>query len=310
MSTESLAIGVDIGGTKIAFALVDAGGRVLESLRAPTNAPDGPDAVMDTVATGIQTLQVAAGERPVTGAGIGCPGHVDAATGIARGAVNLGWTEVALRDGVAARLDTQLPLYTENDVRAAAVGEMRFGVARGVRDLIFLGVGTGLGGAAVSDGRLVRGGAGLAMEVGQIVRFPDWPGDENVRLYEHLVSGGGLVTLAGLLRGDHPSTALPPDASTHAILTAAEAGDPLALAAVRALGDWLGRSVVWAAAVLNPALVVIGGGLGVAAGRWLVPAVEDAIRTYSWGPVAESTRVAVSALDDPALGAASLVWQG
>src|SRR3990172_4196332 len=117
MAAGQLALGVDIGGTKIAFALVDETGLVHDSLRAPTLPAEGPDAVMDRIAGGIRTLRERAA-LPVAGAGIGCPGHVDPAAGMARSAVNLAWRDVPLIDGLHARLGDELPLWLQNDGKA------------------------------------------------------------------------------------------------------------------------------------------------------------------------------------------------
>lgn len=307
-SPGQLAIGVDIGGTKIAFALVDHQGNIQQTLRLPTPAAAGADAVIAAIIQGIEHLRAGSVEAEIVGIGIGCPGHVDAAAGIVRYAVNLNWDEVPVRELVAARLPGRLPVVIENDVRAAALGEMRYGAARGARNLAYLALGTGLGAAAVVDGHLFYGAAHFAMEAGQIRRLPEWPfGDEVVTL-EHILSGPGLVMLARWLRPQYPGSALLESATTYDVIDAAAAGDPLALAAVHTQGEWLGRAVVWIASILNPELVVIGGGAGQAACQWLLPAVESAIRTHCSPPLVAMIEVKCSTLNDPSLGAASLVW--
>lgn len=302
------AIGVDVGGTKIAFALVDQQGNIHQSLRRPTQAESGADAVMAAVVQGIEHLRAASPGADIAGVGIGCPGHVDSAGGVVRYAVNLNWDEVPLRDGIVARLAVPLPVFIENDVRAAALGEMRYGVARGVRDLAYLALGTGLGAAAVVDGRLLRGANSFAMEAGQITRLPEWPFGAEVVTLEHILSGPGLVMLARWLRPQYPDNHLPEAATTYDVIDMAGAGDPLALAAVQMQGEWLGRAAVWITSILNPELLIIGGGAGQAASQWLLPAVESAIRVHCSPPLIATIQVKCSALNDPSLGAASLVW--
>lgn len=158
MASENLAIGVDIGGTKIALALVDRSGAVLAERRLPMR-PDDATTTLDEIAGAIEALRAGA-PGLLAGIGIGCPGHVDPVQGIVHYAVNLGWTGVALRDGIRQRLADDLPVWVHKDTNAAALGELYFGAARGARDFIYLAIGTGLGGAAVVNGALATGRCG------------------------------------------------------------------------------------------------------------------------------------------------------
>ena len=296
----TLAIGVDVGGTKIATALVAADGTVLASRRTATPVMQGAEAIAQTIADEVVALQALAGDQPLLGVGVGCPGHVDA--GVIRYAVNLNWRDVPLQNLLAARLE--LPVIVANDVNTAALGEMAFGVAQGVQDFAYLAVGTGLGGAAVVGGRLLNGASGFAMELGQINALV---GDD---LLEVFTSGGGLPTVVGSLRAEYPHSQLPqnPTLTTHTIITAAQNNDPLAVAALEQLAFWLGRMAIWLGAVLNPSLLVIGGGMGHALYDWLMPTLQSYIQKHSAPPVCEALRLARSSLDDPALGAAALIF--
>ncbi|NLX11132.1 MAG: ROK family protein [Chloroflexi bacterium] len=312
MMPEPLAVGVDVGGTKIAFALVSAAGEALITHRVPTQPEDGPVAVLERIAAGIAHL-LEQTDQPVAGVGLGCPGHIDPASGMARNVVNLGWREVPLRDGVRVRLTADLPVYLDNDANASALGEYYFGAARGCRDFVYLAVGTGLGGAAVVDGSVVHGANANAMEVGHM------PLDSNGRLcgcglrgcVERYVSGVGL--LAGL-EEHRPAFPYSPlaqlaEPSTAAILEAAQGGDPLARTILSEAGQWLGRAMAVCASLFNPALFVIGGGLGHAAADYLVRPAEQMLYARILPASAEQLRVVRSQITISAVGAACLVWQ-
>src|SRR5690348_13538799 len=134
------AIGVDLGATKIASALVDPSGRVLHARQTPTRASDGAALVCDRIAGEVRALL---GESPgdVVGIGIGSPGFVDSDRGVVRSAVNLGWTQLPLADEIRRRLDG-LPVFVENDANVIALGEGAFGAAAGSRHYVLLTIGS------------------------------------------------------------------------------------------------------------------------------------------------------------------------
>ena len=309
--TESLAAGVDLGGTKIAFALVDREGAVLDVQRTPTLASEGPAAVLDRIAAGIHALLDEA-RRPVAGVGIGSPGHLDPVAGVVHNAVNLGWQGVRVYDELRRRLPPGLPLYLQKDTNASAVGEMLFGAARGVRDFVYLAAGTGLGGAAVTGGRLITGAANNAMEVGHLSLDPDGRlcGCGTRGCAETVVSGLGLLAGVRERGAEFPDSPLSgaPDVTTQAILAAATNGDPLALAVLDDAGRALGEVMAACACLFNPALIVVGGGMGRAAARWLLPVAEREMRRRVFPPAVEGLRIAESEITISAMGAACLVW--
>src|SRR5215207_898958 len=120
---DRLAIGVDIGGTKIAFALVTERGEVLAQHRLPSAPSEGAEAIFDRVAEGVRWLLKDA-RQPVAGVGVGCPGHLNPVTGVVYAASNLGWLNVPLKDGIARRLPPDIRLYVRKDGDAEALGEM------------------------------------------------------------------------------------------------------------------------------------------------------------------------------------------
>ena len=157
---DDIVVGVDLGGTKVQVALVRADGHVLASERRATGADRGPDAVIATIADAVNDMVRDRRGHRVAGIGVGVAGQVDPEEGIVRFAPNLKWRDVPLRDRLS--LATSLPVRVLNDVQAATYGEWAFGAGRGVRDLVCLFVGTGVGGGAVVAGRLASGAAGRA----------------------------------------------------------------------------------------------------------------------------------------------------
>lgn len=286
------AIGIDIGGTKIAFALVNPAGEVIKEHRLPTLAADGVDAVIRQIITGIEQLD--AGE--VIGCGIGCPGHIDAQAGIVKYAANLGWQNVPLLD----LINLEMPLRLENDAVTALMGEIAFGAAKGVKNAALLSIGTGLGASAMADGNILHGAAHFAMEFGQL-KFKG-------HTLEQTASGTGLQNLAQWLRDDYPQTTLHADADTSTILAAARQHEPLAEAALNAMIADIVNAALWTCSILNPSRVIIGGGMGQAIAAELLPVLEDAIKQHASPPVQESVTFQMAEVTQTAVGAAALFF--
>ncbi len=308
---DSLALGVDIGGTKVACALVDSAGHVLAEHRVPTNPDGGTDALLDRIAAAIQhRLDGAPGQ--VVGVGIGCPGHVDPTTGIVRNAVNLGWLNVPLRYALESRLPDCPPIHVHNDAKAAALGEMIFGAARDCRDFVYIAIGTGLGMGAVVDGRLLNGSNFFASEMGHLMLDPDG------RRAETGLHGSPDLYISGngLLAGWHEHAPNFPDSplaqmdmpTTETILSAAEQADPLALTIMGEARRYLRTTLLNCIGMLNPALFVLAGGLGHAAADYWLDGLEDDLRRSTLPPAHEHLRVTLSQVTSSAVGAASLVW--
>ena len=279
--------------------------------RLPTRPDDGPDAVLDRIAQGIQRLL---GRAPssVAGIGIGCPGHVDPAKGIVRDTANLRWAEVALLTGVRQRLASDLPIWIANDANVAALGEMHFGTGRGYRDFIYVGIGTGLGGAAVIDGELLLGANAYAMEIGHMTLVPNGRSCHcGLRgCTEMYISGVGLLAGVREHASGYPASLLAakPECATSAILEAARAGDDLALVVIDEAVAWLSTVLTICATVLNPALIIIGGGLGRAAPEIFIHGMREQIGRRTLPATHHLIDVRESHLNNSALGPACLVW--
>lgn len=283
----SLAIGVDVGGTKIAAGLVDEHGGVLAELRVESPATDTLG--MEEAIAGL-VERLGAG-HDVTAVGVGAAGYVDRTRSVVLLAPNLAWRDLPLRADLEARLN--LPVVIENDANAAAWGEFVFGAGADVDDLLLLTVGTGVGGGIVLDGRLHRGAFGVAAEVGhlRLVRGGRLCGCGNHGCFEQYASGSALVRGAreeavsgspsarGLLEraGGDPRRITGP-----LITEAARAGDRFALDQLATLGRWLGEGLGSLVAVLDPAVAVIGGGVS-GAGELLLEPVREAFVAHVSG---------------------------
>jgi glucokinase len=249
----SLAVGVDLGGTKIAAGLVDTDGTVRAQARRET--PGTAEAVVDAIAGLVREL--GAHDAPV---GIGAAGFVDEARRRVLFAPNLGWTDVPLADLVSARVGG--PVVLENDANAAAWAESRFGAGAGVASMVLVTVGTGIGGGIVLDGALVRGGFGIAGEFGHVPLVHDGRpcpcGQQGC--WEQYASGGALTRAVREQLGDVD------------VAAAIAAGNPVALEALDGIGTWLGAGLAAIAAVLDPQVVVVGGGVVENGEQLLAPA--------------------------------------
>ncbi len=309
---DQLAIGVDLGATKIAVALADRAGRILAETRLPTSPQDGPDGVMDRIAQGIQEMLVQA-QGPVAGVGIGSPGRVDPDAGTVAEAANLGWDRIELVRGVEARLAAVLPIHIAKDANAEVLGEVFFGAAQGERDCIYLGIGSGLGSGIVSRGRLVIGSHHTGGEIGHLVLDPDGRacncGQHGCA--ETVISGPGLVaTVNELLPNWAGQTRLTTDQlSVRAILDAAQSGDPAAQAGLAEMGRWLGIALASCVALLNPAVIVIGGGAGRSVFDRVVPLARTEMARRVLPGAGDRVQIRPSRLASSALGASCLVWQ-
>ena len=309
--TETAAIGIDVGGTKIAGALVREDGEVLAAQQTRTQAEQGVPAVIERIADLVEGLVEAAPSTPA-GIGIGTPGQVDPHEGIVHNAVNLGWVEVPLRRELNERLSFSIPVQIYHDSSASALGERYFGAAQGYDDFVYLGLGTGLGAAVVTGGRLVMGAAWSAAELGHMV-IEEGGAPCACGLHgcaETILSGPGLVRLARqrLESGEGSPILSEGELTAESILRAAEMGDGVAREAVSEMGRALGKVMAITATVLNPALFVIGGGLGVAAFDQILPTALESLRRNSLPSVHRQVKVRPSSLASSAVGAAALVW--
>lgn len=310
-NSSEIVIGVDLGGTKIAFAAVDQAGTVLGECMLPTIAAEGADAVIGRIVQGIEATAALVPDRTVIGVGIGSPGAIDVANGVILNAVNLHWMDVPLAANVRAGLRHSVPVSVQNDVNVAALGEYLFGAAQGIDDFVYLAVGTGLGGGAVSGGRLVSGAHGMAMEVGHISIQPGGRlcGCGTYGCAEMYISGKGLLQGALAHMHDYPDSPLCHiSLSTAGIVEADKDGDPLARLIIDEAGDALGTVMAWSAIMFNPSLILIGGGMGKVLGNRLLDRAQAALATRLYPPMLAALQFGWSQIEATAVGAGALAW--
>lgn len=278
--TSALTVGVDIGGTKISAGAVDASGRIwARSLRATD--PRDPDQIEDAVVDAVAEL--AAQHPDVAAVGVAAAGFVGPDRDTMLFAPNIAWRNHPLGTRLAERIG--LPVVVENDANAAAWAEYRFGNGRGTQDMVMLTLGTGLGGAVITDGRLVRGAFGAAAELGHMKVVPDghYCGCGQEGCWEAYASGTALARLAVSTAVTDPQGARAmlavadgePLSGAH-VTAAARQGDPLATRLLQRFGFYLGLGIATLVAVVDPEVVVVGGGIAAAAGDLILPAAQDA----------------------------------
>jgi glucokinase len=308
-----LTVGVDVGGTKIAAGVVDESGKLLASTRRETPATD-THLVLEAIGDAVRELR---SHHAIAGVGIGAAGFVDSGRAKVLFAPNLAWRDEDLREELTGRLD--IPVVVENDANAVAWAESRFGAGRDHDDLVAITIGTGVGGGIITNGRLLRGGFGVAAEIGHITMVPYGRrcGCGLQGCWEQYGSGRALLTEALEIARHSPAFAAgliaaaggDPNAITgELVTTCAQQGDVAALHCYDEIGRWIGLGLAQLAAVLDPTLFVIGGGVS-AAGELLRSRVEETFRANLTGrghrPVAE-VRLAELGWESGMVGAADL----
>ncbi|MEP6599076.1 MAG: ROK family glucokinase [Actinomycetota bacterium] len=308
-----LAIGVDIGGTKVAAGVVDDDGAVIDTARRPTPGND----VHQTERVIAEVVAELAARHPVVAVGIGAAGWIAADRATVLFSPHLAWRNEPLRDALADRIGS--PVTVENDANAAAWAEYRFGAARGARVVVCVTLGTGIGGGLVVSGILYRGAFGVGCEFGHMTVVPDGRrcACGNRGCWEMYASGTALARDALELAEVSPVAAHrllelaggDREALTGMLVTeAARGGDPAAVEIYTAMGQWLGRGLANLAAVIDPTMFVIGGGVS-EAGDLLIGPARDTFQLSLPGrgfrPVAD-VRLAALGPNAGLVGAADL----
>ena len=323
MGQETWAIGVDLGGTKVEVAVVDAGGNILQRLKQPTHVETGPDRIMAAIAAMVRQLQEQGPQTPPAGVGVGVAGQINAATGVVRFAPNLNWREVPLQDRLQTALT--LPVVVTNDVRAATWGEWRHGAGQGAPDLICLFIGTGIGGGVVSGGRMLEGCTNTAGELGHITTDLNGPlctcGHRGC--LEALAGGWAIARRAREAIRDDPAAGqaflqaaglkepVAPELINAAVVAAAaRAHDPLARLIVDEVARALIAGTVSLVNAFNPCRLILGGGV-MAGLPELTGRIEAGIRGAALNAATEGLEVLPARLkgDAGVVGAATLAIQ-
>ncbi len=285
---EELALGIDLGGTKIVTSVVEAGGRMLSRDYSVTPAARGREAVIQAIIESARrTLQEAGiSSSELTAVGIGAPGLSNPGSGVLYTSPNLpGWQDVPLRDIIARELGSKA--YLTNDANAAAIGEFYYGAGKGASNFVYITVSTGIGGGIIINGELYTGPTGTAGEVGHMVIDDNGPLCKcgNRGCWETLASGRALAAEARrLIKKGTTSTILElaggaiDKVNAEAIHRAALAGDKLASQLIARAAYYLGVGLANLINIFNPEVIVIGGGLANIGDRLLLPAYQEAGR--------------------------------
>ncbi|MBI2871668.1 MAG: ROK family protein [Chloroflexi bacterium] len=283
--STSLVAGVDLGGTKVRAAVITTDGKVLGDSVLPTPAQNGPEAVVQTIADAVRESCQRAWTVPAAleAIGLAAAGLCDQKRGVVVYSPNLpGWDNFPVSERLFRRLER--PTFLDNDVNLAALAEQRFGAARGHRNVVYIAIGTGIGGAIIINGELHRGETGIAAEVGHMTVAPDGPpcACANRGCLEALSSGSALArearlllqrgvasSLAELARGED-YTAI----TSEAIFAALAQSDALAREVAEQGTYYLGTGLASLVNIFNPGLLIVGGGLADQWEDYIAPALR------------------------------------
>ena len=316
MGTGGSVLAVDLGGTNLRVAAIAPDGRILERRSAPTRAEEGPSAVITRMGALCDAVAEVAGIAKDAPIGVASPGPLDPRTGVVLFTPNLpGWRDVPL--GPMLSVSTNRPVRVSNDANCAALGEARFGAAAGMHDVVYLGLGTGVGGGLILDGRLYEGGFGMGVELGHVTVSTDGPRCTcgGIGCLEAYVAGWAIAREAHLVcttvDGDRIRAIAgseSPDA--RAVTLAAAEGDPAARAILARAGLALGAAIGAFINIFNPEAIVIGGGLS-ATGEALLAPAREAIPSYSFQGLRAPAAILAATLgdDNGLIGAGALALE-
>ncbi|MFL6007091.1 MAG: ROK family protein [Gaiellaceae bacterium] len=309
-----VALGLDIGGTKLAAGVVDASGSVHSFAVEPSLGEEGPEAVLARLLD-LGSRAVAESGVPwaeIASVGIGCGGPIDDVRGVVLSPPHLpGWVDVPVTALAQDAYGRQAVL--ENDATAAAAAEHRYGAGRGTRNMVYLTISTGVGGGIVIDGRLYRGSLGNGGEFGHVtIDCAGRPchGCGRLGCLEAYVSGTSIAQRAREALADGRESALPAEPTAADVAAAAQAGDPLAREIWDEATTALGCGLTSIVNVLEPELVVLGGGV-TRSGDLLLEPVREAVRTTAMSPAGRAAGIVLSGLGDRVgvVGAAAIAFE-
>jgi glucokinase len=273
---RDLVIGVDVGGTTIKAAILDSDGLEYRRSERPTPRHLGPDAVIATTIEAIVELRAQLPEGARLGAvGLVVPGIVDAEQGIAVYAANIGWQQLPLRQIVAEAVG--LPVILDHDVRAAGLAELELGAGRGLQEVLFVALGTGIAAAVITRGQVSAGATGRAGELGHLPVFPEgeWCACGQRGCTETYASASALSRRYSAASGIS-------DVPAKDVISRATAGDRLADEIFQDAITALGRALVNYVLLMDPELILIGGGMAASGAAVLRPLSREVQAGLAW----------------------------
>lgn len=311
--TKKYAIGIDLGGTSVKYALIDNEGVFHFQGKLPSKADISAEAVIGQLVTACKETMASAQQLGVTieGIGIGTPGIVDETNRIVLGgAENIkGWENLNLADRIEA--ETHLPVQMGNDANLMGLGETMYGAGQGARNVVFLTVGTGIGGAVVIDGKLFNGFANRGTELGHVPLIAN--GEPcacgSIGCLEHYASTSALVRRFSKRAAEAGRSFSGEEINGELIVRLYKEGDKLATKCLDEHCDFLGHGIAGFINIFSPQRIVIGGGLS-EAGDFYIQKVSERAHRYVMADCAVNTRIMAASLGNKAgsIGAASLVF--
>lgn len=312
-------IGIDVGGTNVKIALVDKSGKIIYSNSVPTYAKMGYEYTVNNIKQAIKDLmkETNTTAKDIDGIGFDFPGQVDYKTGVVKLAPNIpGWVNVPIAQMIEEEF--HIPTRIDNDVRCAALGEMKFGAGQGCENFVCITVGTGIGSGLVINGQLVRGASNAAGEIGHIkLQIKDGLicGCGDTGCLEAYASGPSIVAMAqDYIKGGKSTkfremaAAEGGEITPYMVAKAAEAGDPVAKRIFEIVGEYIGIGLTSVINLLNPEKVIIGGGVA-EAGDLLLDPIRKTIKERAMVVAGSAVEIVPAQLGNSAgvIGASMLI---
>lgn len=312
-------IGIDVGGTNVKIALVDDNGKIIYSNSVPTYAKMGYEYTVNNIKQAIKDLMKETNTTPsdIEGIGFDFPGQVDCKTGVVKLAPNIpGWVNVPIAQMIEDEF--HIPTRIDNDVRCAALGELKFGAGRGCENFICITVGTGIGSGIVINGKVVRGATNAAGELGHIkLQMNGGPicGCGDTGCLEAFASGPAIVAMAQEYITGGKSTKFREMAAVeggeitpYMVAKAAEEGDPVAKRIFEIVGEYIGIGLTSVINLLNPERVIIGGGVA-ESGELLLGPIRKTIKERAMVVAGNAVEIVPAQLGNSAgvIGASMLI---
>lgn len=318
-SKEEFLVGVDLGGTKILAAVMDHAGRILAREKTRTRVERGVSETLQRIVSCTEKAIKKSGipRESILAVGVGSPGPLNPDTGVVEAPANLtGWKNVPLKTILQQHL--KLPVYVENDVSVGTYGEFQMGSGVGMKDIVGIFIGTGIGGGLILDGRLYQGFNKTAGEIGHMILDPDGPlcGCGRRGCYEAFASRLNVVRRIGEISKEKkkPSPTLeaaggdPAEVRSGLLLDGWRGGDVCVIEAIREMCYYTGLAVANLINLLCPEMFIMGGGVIEALSDELLPLIEETAFANSFEHSQRNVRIRPTTLGDDAcvIGAAFL----
>lgn len=312
--SESIYVGVDLGGTAIKVGICNENGQLLHTYEGPTETDKGVDVVISNIEKYVRHIveQSPYEWDQLKGVGAGVAGFTNVREGVIVLAPNIGLRDVPIRAILEERIGK--PVKIDNDANVAALGEAWAGAGKGVENCVCYTLGTGVGGGIIINGKIYQGFSGMAGEIGHMSVVPDLEaiqcGCGKMGCLETVSSATGIIRMAkdAVERGDRTSLALEDQIAAKEVFDAAKAGDEVSLRIVNRAAFYLGKSMAAVATVLNPELFIVGGGVS-KAGDFLFEEMRRVYAKLAPEPLQQGVSIAPALLENDAgiIGAAGLL---